>query len=215
MSLSQPQQSPCYDQDASGQTVAAFDFDGTMTRGDTLLPFLRSVAGDVRFAGGMMQLSPVLLRFAFGRLRNDIAKEAFLTHFLSGMSVKELRARGANFATRKLPAMVRETALRKLDWHKSRGDRCVLISASLDCYLDTWATRTGFDDVLCSSLETDDLGLATGRLLGRNCFGPEKVNRLRALLGESWERTELYAYGDSRGDRELLAAAKHPFFKAL
>jgi phosphatidylglycerophosphatase C len=62
--------------------------------------------------------------------------------------------------------------------------------------------------VIACSLETDGTGRATGRLIGGNCRGPEKVRRLREWLGA--EPAELWAYGDSAGDDELLAFADHP-----
>ncbi|MBZ0251782.1 MAG: HAD-IB family phosphatase, partial [Candidatus Methylomirabilis sp.] len=83
----------------------------------------------------------------------------------------------------------------------------------LDLYLEPWGRKAGFDDVLCSRLALEG-GAPTGRLEGGNCFGPEKVARLARALGPL-ERYELYAYGDSRGDRELLAAAAHPFYKTF
>ena len=66
----------------------------------------------------------------------------------------------------------------------------------------------GPDHVISCSLETDPAGLVTGRLLGGNVRGPEKANRLRAWLGG--DSVELWAYGDSSGDDELLAMADHP-----
>ncbi|WP_233464857.1 haloacid dehalogenase-like hydrolase [Paraburkholderia madseniana] len=47
-----------------------------------------------------------------------------------------------------------------------------------------------------------------GRLPSPNCWGPEKVRRLQRRFGDSQPRV-LYVYGDSRGDREMLALAKH------
>ena len=49
---------------------------------------------------------------------------------------------------------------------------------------------------------------STGQLEGGNVRGPEKVRRVREWLGAG--EVELWAYGDSAGDRELLAAADHP-----
>jgi len=87
----------------------------------------------------------------------------------------------------------------------------VLASASLELLLEPWARAAGVDDVLATRLEVRD-GRLTGRLAGPNCYGPEKVARLEALVGDL-AGVELYAYGDSRGDRELLAAAQHPVYR--
>jgi phosphoserine phosphatase len=52
----------------------------------------------------------------------------------------------------------------------------------------------------------------TGKLSTANCYGPEKVNRLKKLLSMD-DYSTIYAYGDSKGDREMLALAQHPHFK--
>ena len=59
--------------------------------------------------------------------------------------------------------------------------------------------------MLATRLEVDEAGLLTGRLAGANCRGPEKVARLRAWRGDTL--VVAYAYGDSAGDREMLAVA--------
>ena len=104
--------------------------------------------------------------------------------------------------------------MQRLAWHRQQGHRCVVISASLELYLRPWASTVGFDEVLGSRLEVLDNGRTSGKLLGENCFGPEKMRRLEALLGPR-EGYTLYAYGDSRGDKELLSAADYAFYKSF
>jgi phosphatidylglycerophosphatase C len=89
-----------------------------------------------------------------------------------------------------------------------------VISASLDIYLEPGAQAVGVDQVLCSSLRSDRAGRVSGRLAGANCFGPEKLRRLQDSLGDR-SGYILYAYGDSRGDRELLASADHAFYRTM
>jgi phosphatidylglycerophosphatase C len=52
-------------------------------------------------------------------------------------------------------------------------------------------------------------GRLTGRMVGANCRGAEKVRRLTTWL-DGEPPTRLWAYGNSSGDRELLAAADEP-----
>ena len=98
--------------------------------------------------------------------------------------------------------------LERLRWHGGEGHEIVIVSASLDSYLAPLAPRLGVGHVISSSLEVDDHGLVTGRLVGGNVRGPEKASRLQAWLGDG--PIELWAYGDSSGDDELLAMADHP-----
>jgi phosphatidylglycerophosphatase C len=48
----------------------------------------------------------------------------------------------------------------------------------------------------------------TGRLDGLNVRASQKALRLAEILGPG--PVELWAYGDSAGDREMLAMADHP-----
>jgi HAD superfamily hydrolase (TIGR01490 family) len=194
--------------------VAAFDFDGTLTRRDTLLPFLLQVAGPGTFLSRMLVLSPTLAAYQLGMLRNDIAKERVLTRFFNGMEEDTLRQQGVHFAAHTLPRMLRQQAMRRMQWHKQQGHRCVVISASLELYVQPWAQEAGFDDVIASRLTLREDGRIAGGLAEGNCYGAEKARRLQALLGAK-EAYTLYAYGDSRGDRELLAMADHACYRSI
>src|SRR5262249_48889542 len=138
-------------------------------------------------------------------------KEALLAALLGGREEDELRRRAAGWAASRLPGVVRPAALGRPRGHRTRGHRAGLVSASLEILLEPWARAAGIDDVLATGMEVRD-GRLTGRLAGPNCYGGEKVARLRALLGDL-DAVELYAYGDSRGDRELLATARHPAYR--
>lgn len=194
--------------------VAAFDFDGTLTRHDTLFLFLLHVAGPVKFSFKFMQLFTTLTGYALGLIRNDIAKIKVLRRFLANMEMTTLQQHALQFAEQKLPALLRPAAIQRLQWHRQQGHRCVVVSASLELYLHPWASKAGFNDIIGSKLETQADGTYSGNLLGENCFGPEKMQRLEALLGPRDGYT-LYAYGDSRGDKELLSAADFPFYRSF
>ncbi|MBI3902766.1 MAG: HAD-IB family hydrolase [Nitrosomonadales bacterium] len=195
-------------------SVAAFDFDGTLTRRDTLLPFLRYLFGDAQVARQALLLSPTLVRYGLGLLDNGSAKERVFVRCLAGMGMDELERAGERFAALVLPGLLRQEALQRLEWHKQQGHRCVAISASLELYVRPWAIKAGFDDVLATRLEMQPDDRVTGKLSGANCYGAEKVRRLEALLGSRSGYT-LYAYGDSRGDRELLSYADHAWYRKM
>jgi phosphatidylglycerophosphatase C len=201
-------------QNSEKPVVAAFDFDGTLTRHDTLFPFLLHVAGYVKLFNKIIYLSPILAAYALRLIRNDIAKVKVLRCFLAQMDMQQLQQLALSFATGKVPCMLRDEAMQRLAWHQQQGHRCIIVSASLELYLRPWASKAGFDDVLGSRLEELADGRTSGKLLGENCFGPEKVKRLEALLGAR-EGYTLYAYGDSRGDKELLSAADFPYYKSF
>lgn len=192
--------------------VAAFDFDGTLTYTDTLLPFLHAVVGTRRWIRHLAELTPSLLAYSGGWLSNEAAKQQLLTRFLQGWDLADLEATARRFAQRTLPYLLRRRALQRLAWHQAQEHHCVLVSASLELYLRPWAESVGFTAVLGSRLEQTTSGRVTGRLAGKNCYGEEKLRRLVERLG-SRRRYCLYAYGDSRGDRALLEAADYAYYR--
>ncbi len=198
--------------DTKARVVAAFDFDGTITYHDSFIPFLWYISRKERFIRESISLLPKLLLFKLGRMSNVTAKEVFITAFLKGKRIEELRIVGQKFAQNVIPRFIRHEMLTRIAWHKKQGHICVLISASFDFYLTIWAKENGFDMVLASQLEVDQEGKVTGRLLGCNCYGAEKVRRLNEWLGTRG-MDYLYVYGDSRGDRELLDRANEKYFQ--
>lgn len=191
-------------------TVAVFDFDGTLTRCDSFFPFLRALVGRWRFLWGIIRLSPMLVGYSLKLIPNWRAKESMLVYFLAGRSASQLTAFSQRFADDALPQLLRPEAIERLRWHQQQGHRTIVVSASLEIYLRPWALRMDIDQVIGTQLESRHERL-TGRILGKNCYGPEKVTRLQSLTGQS--HPVLYAYGDSRGDRELLAAAKYSYYR--
>lgn len=191
-----------------GFSVAAFDFDGTLSKRDSLLPFLASVRGHAKVGVALTRLSPQLGLMALGRGDRDDAKERLVTRLLCGFPADELDAAGVRYADH-LATRLRSDVVELLEGHRDAGHELVLISASPTIYLAPLGAQLGFSAVLATRLEVGPDGTLTGRLEGGNCRGPEKVTRLREWLGDR-EPTEIWAYGDSAGDDELLAFADHP-----
>lgn len=193
--------------------IAAFDFDGTITTKDSLLPFLFYTTGDWQTVFKLAALSPVFINYLINRGFRQQTKEAILTRFFGGMPIDYFRELGESYAhSSALNKLVRPEALKRIEWHQKQRHRCILVSAAIDTYLALWGQFIGFDDLVCSRIEVSPKGTVTGKLEGVNCWGPEKVRRLAELLGPK-ENYTLYAYGDSRGDQELLAMADHPFYR--
>ena len=194
--------------------VAVFDFDGTVTTGESFLPFMRYVVGPVRFWSGMGLLLPWLAAYALGQISNRAIKEKVIGYFLKGRSVNEVSELGKVYAQQILPYRVRDDAREQFSWHLEKGHWLVLASASLSVYLEPWGKNNGFHGICGADLEVDDKGKITGRILGNNCFGPEKLEAVHHWIGER-NPQKTYAYGDSHGDRELLDWADVKFFKGV
>ena len=98
----------------------------------------------------------------------------------------------------------------RIEWHKKNNDKIVVVTASPDLWLNDWCKKNHLD--LVSTRLEEKNGKFTGNLIGMNCFGPEKVRRVKEKYElENYEK--IYAYGDSRGDKELLEFADYSDFK--
>ena len=193
--------------------VAVFDFDGTLTRRDSLLPFLWHVGGPASFIWNTTVLLPTLLRYALGSLENGPAKERVLGQFLAGKPVEKIKAVAKSFAAETIPSLLDPGAIGRLRWHQSQGHTTVLASASPELYVRPWAEAEGFDEAVGTRLEAEG-GIFTGHFATPNCHGPEKPRRLEAAGFDLGDAT-VYAYGNSRGDRELLEMADHGFYQSF
>lgn len=194
------------------RTLALFDFDGTLTRADSFIPFLNNVIGPGALARSAAACSPWLLGYAAGVVSNDVAKERLLRAAIRGRGADDLKRAGTEFARDVVPALLRDDMMARLRRHRDEGRLCVLVSASLDLYLEPWARQAGFDHLICSRLAFDESGRATGALAGANCHGAEKVARIRAWLADKGPIGHSVAYGDTKGDAPMLAMADQGFW---
>jgi len=194
---------------SNARPVAFFDFDGTLTTGDTLMPFLKFVVGTPTYYAKLALVSPVLTAYFAKLLRNDIAKQIVLKQYLAGYHIDDLFERGQRFSDEVIPTMLRPEGMERLRWHQEQGHECVLVSASMDVYLNAWAKREGFSEVICTALEKDDSGYVSGSIQGENCHGKEKFSRISSF-SEDVGRMK-YAYGDSPGDYEMLSYSDKAF----
>lgn len=189
--------------------MAAFDFDGTITTKDTFLPFLVRVFGAPKVGLALASLALPGLKVWLGMSSRDHYKALLIRKLFAGAAVNTLEAAGAAH-TRAMLSLCRDEALSRIKWHQRQGHRVVLVSASLNFYLAPMAKLLGINYLLCTEVEAVN-GVCTGEMLGANCRAIEKVKRLESLLG-SLNQYEIYAYGDSDGDTEMLAAATHAAF---
>jgi phosphatidylglycerophosphatase C len=187
------------------RTVAVFDFDKTLSTRDNVMPFLRHVVGTRRLAVALVMLSPRLAAAALLDRRRSAAKSALVRRLLAGSDDAGLTAQGERFAAEIVARHLRPEALQRVEWHRGQGHDLVIVSASFSHYVEPVGRALGFAAVLATELEVGPDGRLTGGLRGENVRRAEKVQRLDAWLGD--RPAFVWAYGDSKGDRELFARA--------
>jgi phosphatidylglycerophosphatase C len=192
-------------------TVAAFDFDGTLTTRDTFQAFVRQNSSGAGYAANLFLSTPKLILYAGGLAPNETHKMDVFARRFQGMPEAEFVGRARTFSLQSVPSLLRDAAIARLQFHHSQGHTIVIVSASLDAWIRPWAASVGIEHVLSSQAGIAH-GKLTGGLLGPNCHGSEKVRRLTELFPDRSAYT-LHAYGDSSGDRQLLEFADHAYYR--
>ncbi|WP_091739760.1 HAD-IB family hydrolase [Phenylobacterium immobile] len=187
-----------------GRPIVAFDFDGTITVSDSFTAFLRWRAGPARYALGMTRLAPAALGYVVNKDRGRIKARA-TAEFLKGARRSQLEAEASRFAAEVSGAFIRPDAA--LAWRRWREQpvRLVIVTASPGFVVAPFARGLGADHLISTEMAYDADDRATGAFATPNCRGEEKVKRLRAAFGPDVEIRA--AYGDTDGDRAMLAVA--------
>jgi HAD superfamily hydrolase (TIGR01490 family) len=193
-----------------GGSLAVFDLDGTITRFDTLLPFvLRCLAYWPARLPRLLLVLPALMRFLLTRDHGAL-KAAFMHRTIAGLHRESLQEQAQRFIKWLLRRGVYQQALQAIEGHRARGDRLLLMSASPDLYVPQLAAALGFDQVICTPVRWRADGTLDGRLAGENCRGHEKQRQLSALI-ERQRPAHVYAYGNSRSDLWHLRLAQQGY----
>lgn len=186
--------------------LALFDFDGTLTTKDSLGEFIKYAVGSYKYYVKLLLFSPILILYKLKLMNNSVAKEKMFRFFFKDINEAEFRETAKKFSEKKIPTMLRENIYEKFKKHIENGDRVIVVSASMKCWLQPWTTKQNVE-LLSTELEFVD-GKFSGRFLGKNCHGKEKLERVKKHLNLD-EYEEIYTYGDSSGDDYILGIADH------
>ncbi|PCR97544.1 HAD-IB family hydrolase [Pseudomonas fluorescens] len=187
------------------KVLCVFDFDGTLTRHDSFVPFLKFAFGKREFVRRVLTLALPSIRFLARRMSRDELKAQLISRFLSGVDAEWVSQQAAKYCAAFWTRLMRPTGLMAIASEISAGSQVTLCSASPALVLQPFADRLGIK-LIGTELEVID-GKLTGRISGNNCRCENKVLRLEAVYGPLTEY-RLKAWGDTRGDHELLAAAQ-------
>ncbi|MBB4758926.1 phosphotransferase [Xanthomonas arboricola] len=189
--------------------LALFDFDHTITTCDSYARFLRKVATPAQLATAKWQVGPWVLGYRLGMV-SAAALRARVTHIVfSDRRLDEVAAHGADFARTALPGVLRAEVMQRIDWHQAQGHEVVLVSASLDLYLQPWCVQHDLS-LICNKLE-HHAGVLSGRYADGDC-GPRKAAQIRLRYDLSQYEC-VHAYGDSREDKPMLALAQQRWYR--
>ncbi|NJC36583.1 HAD superfamily hydrolase (TIGR01490 family) [Xanthomonas arboricola] len=189
--------------------LALFDFDHTITTCDSYARFLRKVATPAQLATAKWQVGPWVLGYRLGMVSAAALRARVTRIVFSDRRLDEVAAHGADFARTALPGVLRAEVMQRIDWHQAQGHEVVLVSASLDLYLQPWCAQHDLS-LICNRLE-HHAGVLSGRYADGDC-GPRKAAQIRLRYDLSQYEC-VHAYGDSREDKPMLALAQQRWYR--
>lgn len=193
------------------KTLVLFDFDGTLTKKDSLSEFFKFCYG--RNFNRYYYLQPliwiILLKFrliSYQKVKNLRIRQLAKRYSRSALEKMTLK-----FRESRLPLLIKKSALVKIKKYKeSPTTEMVIVSASLNILLCDWAREMGMK-LITNELEIKN-NQYTGAFVHENdCNFIEKVKRINEIINlEDYQH--IVAYGDTDGDRAMLQIADESHF---
>lgn len=190
--------------------IAFFDFDGTITTKDTLLEFIKFSKGKFHFYLGFFLNLHYLIAYQLKIISNQTAKEKILKFFFQDMPVEKFAELCIAFSKNRLPLFIRPKAMEEIKRLKEKNILVVIVSASPETWITSWVAENNLQ-LIASRLEVSNEKI-TGKILGKNCHGDEKVRRINETFDLS-QYNIVAAYGDTKGDRPMLQLATSSYYK--
>jgi HAD superfamily hydrolase (TIGR01490 family) len=190
--------------------LALFDFDGTITTRDVFPGFLVHGAARWRICLGWGLLGLPYIGMRLGWVSPKLMRLAAAWVGFVGIDESHVRQRGERYARDVIAHMLRPEAMQRIAWHRAQGDRIVVVSASMDAYLEPFCREHGLE-LVCNHPRARR-GRLTGGLRERDCAGAGKVARLTARY-DLRSFPLIYAYGDTEEDRAMLELAQRRWFR--
>lgn len=188
--------------------LALFDFDGTLTTKDSLGEFLKFCVNKPTYYFKLLLFSPFFVLYKLKLMKNDKAKEILFCIFFKDTTKTEFQKLATTFSQTQLDKILNKTTYEILKKHKQNGDKIIVVSASMRCWLEPWCKKQNIE-LLCTELNFKDEKF-TCSFKTKNCHGQEKVNRIKHYINiDNFD--EIYAYGDSSGDTQMLQLADFGF----
>ncbi len=192
-------------------TYALFDFDGTLCKGDSIIPlcwFAKKQGLSTRRQ--LLKGIGAAIRFKLGRLPIERAKEEALC-WIKGRTEAEMAAFAHEFCRQVLVPNFFPEGIAALRRQRDEGCTVLLVTASPAFYLMPMKEILGVDDVIGTQLALDENSRYTGQVTGANCRGAQKPVRIAEYLaakGEALDSNASRAFGNSTGDLPMMALCR-------
>lgn len=185
-----------------------FDFDGTLYNGDSMLDFAKFI--DVKKYYIACFISGVLFPFVFLKLMSrQNWKRIFLSINFKTVSHKDLGMKANQFFKIHQEKLF-DSALVYIQNIDRQESKILIVSASCSIWVQPFADFLAAD-LIATELEFSN-EIFTGRILGANVSGQEKVNAIARKIDLS-EFETVHSFGNSRLDKVLKTISTNYYHK--
>ena len=198
---------------AHKQILALYDFDGTITNNDTFIDIIRHTFSFRAFMCGFLLHLPEIIAFKLKLYPNWKAKEKIFNHFFGGMHIDDFNKICQSYFEFRHESILRKDAIESIKKHQNAGNRVAIVSASIKNWIQPFADYLGIENIISTTAEISNDKL-TGKFSNKNCHGTEKVEKSKIAFPDR-DKYTIYAYGDSSGDKPMLAYANKAFYRTF
>lgn len=193
--------------------AAFFDLDKTVIAKASIAafgrPFRRGGLINRRVVARAVTQQMIYLHLGADEKRLTRVREAMLT-LTRGWNRDQVRQIVRETLLETIEPIIYAEALELIEWHRSRGHRVYLVSASPEEIVLPLTEMLGVDGAICSRGEVDETGHYTGTMQFY-AYGPSKAAGMRDLARRTGiDLQASYAYSDSATDLPMLEAVGHP-----
>lgn len=192
------------------KTLVLFDFDGTITYGDSFLRFIKFYTSHTTYFIRWPFLLLGYILYKLSIISDTRLKEWVLFLYLRNEAKEKLQEKAKDFCSKILEQQVRPGARKCLENHKKQGHTIYVVSASARLWLEPWCHHYGLH-LIATHLEFKENKLS-GKLQTPNCKDKEKVNRIREEI-RLQDFDHIIAYGDTRPDLPMLSLADESHYQ--
>lgn len=195
------------------RNIAIFDLDYTLTQRGTWGRFVVSCVSDkpLKWLPTLLAAGLGQLKYKCGKAERVTVKQAMIRRGMAGMSRKAIYEKASIFADAEIEDGLRPGGIAELKAHQEQGDIVIIASAAADVIVKAISERLEIKYWIATDTGWDDQDNLVPEFSSPNCYGPEKVRRIKELFKENPEIKKnnqiITMYSDSYSDLEILCFA--------
>ena len=187
------------------KNLALFDFDGTLCNKDSFTGFIFHALSKRHIVKQGIKILPWIQAYYLNAYSAPAMRSKLFRAMFTDANALELNTLAQEYAAQ-LMSQLNSSLFKQLKQHQTLGDDVVLVSASIDIYLESVCELLEID-LICTQTETID-HVYTGHYVSPDCSSEQK--RLRILEKYNLDEYDsIYSYGNSHEDNEMLALADY------